>query len=200
MSYWLGLGDAMGSLAGGEQSAMQPPVRVQLAKMPVPAPDEEPEEDPEEDPDEEPDEDPDEEPDEDPDDEPDEDPEEDPDDEPDDDPEDEPEPELLPEPEPLADPPSDPVHPVCWQVPVPKSVESAPAAHAATYDTARQSGATSEKLGKRMVGVLRSGRIATIVPHCTARPRTGASKTLGRNGGRTTRALGRTGWNRNLRA
>jgi hypothetical protein len=51
MSYWLGLGDAMGSSAGGEQSAMQPSVRLQWAKIPVPTgpPEEELEGDPEED-------------------------------------------------------------------------------------------------------------------------------------------------------
>jgi hypothetical protein len=54
MSYWLGFGDAMGSLAGAEQSARQPSVRLQLAKIPVPTglPDEEPEDGPEEDPEE----------------------------------------------------------------------------------------------------------------------------------------------------
>src|SRR5579863_2011070 len=72
MSYWLGEGDAMGSFEGGEQSAMQPPVRVQEAKMPVPVtPDDEVDDDPDA-----PDDVPDEAPDEAPDDE--EDPEEDP--------------------------------------------------------------------------------------------------------------------------
>src|SRR5580692_10057394 len=44
----------MGSLAGGEQSARQPPVRLQLAKRPAPPslPEEDPEDEPEEDPDE----------------------------------------------------------------------------------------------------------------------------------------------------
>jgi hypothetical protein len=84
----------MGSLAGGEQSARQPPAKLQLAKSPVPpsvaAPDEEPELDPEEDPEPEPEEDPeDEPPEEDPDEEPPEEelPEEDPEEAPDDEPE-----------------------------------------------------------------------------------------------------------------
>jgi hypothetical protein len=111
MSYWLGLGEAMGSLAGGEQSAIQPPLRLQPAKIPVPEdePEEEPDEDPEEEPDEEPEEDPEEEPDEEPEEEPDEDPEEDPDEEPEEDPEEEPEPDDDPEEEPDEDPDPDPL-------------------------------------------------------------------------------------------
>jgi hypothetical protein len=117
MSYWLGFGDAMGSLAGAEQSAMQPPVRVQFAKRPVPPeeepdedPDEDPEDDPEDDPDDEPEDDPEEEPDEDPDDEPEEEPDEDPEDEPDEDPDEDPEdePEEEPEEDPDEDPEDDP--------------------------------------------------------------------------------------------
>jgi hypothetical protein len=102
MSYWLGFGEAMGSLAGGEQSAMQPPVKLQLAKMPVP-PDEEPDDDPEEEPEDV----------------------EDPDDDPEDDPEDDVEPELLAEPsfepellgEPELLPPSPPPNEVGGEVP-----------------------------------------------------------------------------------
>jgi hypothetical protein len=78
---------AMGSVAGGEQSATQPPDRLQFAKMPVPPDD--PDDDPDDEPEEEPDDDPEEDPDEDPEDDPEEDPEEDPDD-PEDDPDDEP--------------------------------------------------------------------------------------------------------------
>ena len=147
MSYWLGLDDAMGSLAGGEQSAMQPPVRVQPAKIPVPTgpPDEEPEDDPEDEPDEEPEDDPEDEPEEEPEDEPDEDPEDDPEDEPEEEPEDEPdedpedepeeepedepdeEPDEDPDPEPLDGPPSSPL----------KSVFPAPPEHAPGPNAAR---------------------------------------------------------------
>jgi hypothetical protein len=98
MSYWLGLGDAMGSLAGGEQSAMQPPVRLQLAKIAGMGklPEEELEDEPEEDelPDDEVEDDP---------------PDDEPDDEPDPDPElPEPPPELLPLPGPDAPHPATP--------------------------------------------------------------------------------------------
>jgi outer membrane biosynthesis protein TonB len=94
MSYWLGSDDASGSLAGGEQSAMQPPVMLQLAKIPVPTtPEEEPEDEPEEEPEDEL---------------PEDEPEDPPEDElPEDDPDEEAaEPEEEPEPEPLPPPPS----------------------------------------------------------------------------------------------
>jgi hypothetical protein len=134
MSYWLGFGDAMGSLAGGEQSARQPPLSVQLAKIPVPAgppdeepedepPDEEPEDDPEEElPDDEPEDDPEDEP---PDDELEDDPEEElPDDEPEEDDPDE-------EPDPLEGPPSSPVHCVSLLEQAPSDEATAtPKAHA----------------------------------------------------------------------
>src|SRR5258708_35557394 len=94
----------MGSLAGGLQSATQPPERLQLAKSPPPSdggkglpsspasdePEDDPDDDPEEDPDEGPEEDPEEEPEDDPDDDPEEDPVADPEDEPEPEPDDPP--------------------------------------------------------------------------------------------------------------
>jgi hypothetical protein len=124
----------MGSLAGGEQSARQPPAKLQLAKSPPPPP---PEEEPEDEP-EEPDEDPDE-----PDDEPDEpdEPEEEldePDDEPDEpeEPEDPCEPDDEPDEEPDDDPELDPLPAFPSGRSVPAALAHAPSAATATTSSA----------------------------------------------------------------